>query len=152
MWEWYRKIRPSRSPIVITRQASWCQSVIIGTDFSTPSSHSWWILILGFLSSLAIISPRKTDHLLLYLFVFFVLWVCLCLWSSVTFSLYHRFVCNMQLLHVLVICSYLMILCTFNELFLDLVYQTFLYIFLYTWTFKLLAEEYCMEWILRLRE
>ena len=32
--EWNRKIRPSRSPFVITRQASWCQSVILETDFS----------------------------------------------------------------------------------------------------------------------
>ena len=36
VWEWNRKIRPSRSPFVITRQASWCQSVILGTDFSIP--------------------------------------------------------------------------------------------------------------------
>ena len=38
-------LRPSRLPIVITRQASWCQSMILGTDFSIPPSHSWWILI-----------------------------------------------------------------------------------------------------------
>ena len=35
-----RKIRPSRSPIVITRQASWCQSVILGTDYLFhPHTH-----------------------------------------------------------------------------------------------------------------
>ena len=46
VWGWYRKICPSRSPFVITQQASWCQSVILVTDFSIPPSHSWWIFIL----------------------------------------------------------------------------------------------------------
>ena len=46
VWGWDRKFRPSRLPFVITRQASWCQSVILGTDFSIPPSHSWWILIM----------------------------------------------------------------------------------------------------------
>ena len=41
VWGWDRKICPSRSPFVITWQASWCQSVILGTDFSIPPSHSW---------------------------------------------------------------------------------------------------------------
>ena len=45
MWEWDRKFCPSRSPFVITRQASWCQWMILGTDFSILPSHSWWILI-----------------------------------------------------------------------------------------------------------
>ena len=36
-----RKIRPSGSPYVITRQASWCQTVILGTDFSILPPHSW---------------------------------------------------------------------------------------------------------------
>ena len=36
MWGWDRKIRPLRSPIVITQQTSWCQSVILVTDFSIP--------------------------------------------------------------------------------------------------------------------
>ena len=40
VWGSDRKIRPSRSPFVIIRQASWCQSVILGTDFSIPPSHS----------------------------------------------------------------------------------------------------------------
>ena len=43
--EWNRKIRPSWSPFVITRQASWCQTVILGTDISIPPS-----LILEFLT------------------------------------------------------------------------------------------------------
>ena len=45
-----RKIHPSRSPFVITRQASWCQLVILGTDFSIPPTHSWWILVTSSLS------------------------------------------------------------------------------------------------------
>ena len=45
VWGWDRKIRPSRSQIVITRQSSWCQSVILRTDFPIPFSHSWHILI-----------------------------------------------------------------------------------------------------------
>ena len=43
---WDRKICPSRSPFVILRQASWCQSVTLGTNFSFKPSHSWWILIV----------------------------------------------------------------------------------------------------------
>ena len=35
VWGWNRKFRASRTPFVITRQASWCQTVIIGTEFST---------------------------------------------------------------------------------------------------------------------
>ena len=46
VWGWDRKNRPSRSTFVITWQASWCQLVILGTDFSIPPSHSWWILII----------------------------------------------------------------------------------------------------------
>ena len=47
MWGWDRKIHPSRPPFVITWQAaSWCQTVILGTDFPIPPSHSWWILII----------------------------------------------------------------------------------------------------------
>ena len=34
VWGYDRKIRPSRSPFVSTRQASWCQTAILGTDFS----------------------------------------------------------------------------------------------------------------------
>ena len=41
VWGWDRIIRPSRSMFVITRQAIWCQSVILGTGFSIPPSHSW---------------------------------------------------------------------------------------------------------------
>ena len=33
VWEGDRKIHPSRFPIVITRQASWSQTVVLGTDF-----------------------------------------------------------------------------------------------------------------------
>ena len=47
VWGWDRKIHPSWSPFAITRQALWCQSVILGTDFSIPLSHSWWILIIS---------------------------------------------------------------------------------------------------------
>ena len=46
-WGWDRKVRPSRPPFVITRQASWCQTVILGTDFSITSSHSRYILIIS---------------------------------------------------------------------------------------------------------
>ena len=45
VWGWDRKNHPSQSPLVITRQASWCKRPILGTDFSIPPSHSWWILI-----------------------------------------------------------------------------------------------------------
>ena len=40
VWGWDRKISCSQSPFVITRQSSWCRSVIFGTDFSNPSSYS----------------------------------------------------------------------------------------------------------------
>ena len=45
MWGWDRKICPSQSPLAITRPALRCQSVILGTDFSIPPTHLWWILI-----------------------------------------------------------------------------------------------------------
>ena len=41
---WDRNIPPSRSPVVITRQTSGCQSVILGTDLTIQPSNSWWIL------------------------------------------------------------------------------------------------------------
>ena len=44
VWGWDRKIRPSWSPFVITRQASWCQLVILRTDFSTsPYTHDGFL-------------------------------------------------------------------------------------------------------------
>ena len=46
MWGVDRKIRPSQSPSGTTRQASWCHTVILGTDFSIYPSHLWYILIL----------------------------------------------------------------------------------------------------------
>ena len=46
VWGWDSKICPAQSPIVITLLASWWQSVNLGTEFSIPPSHSWWILIL----------------------------------------------------------------------------------------------------------
>ena len=46
IWRWDRKIHPSESPFVITGQASWCETVILGTDFPIPPSHSWWDLII----------------------------------------------------------------------------------------------------------
>ena len=36
-----RKIRPSLSQSGITRQASWCQTVTLSTDFSIYPSHQW---------------------------------------------------------------------------------------------------------------
>ena len=36
-----QKFRPSESQSDITRQASWCQTVILGTDFSIYPSHQW---------------------------------------------------------------------------------------------------------------
>ena len=47
VWWLDRKIYPFQLPIVITLQASWCQLVILRTDFSIPPSHSWWILIIA---------------------------------------------------------------------------------------------------------
>ena len=41
-----RKIRSFGSPFVITQQASGCQMVILGTNFSILPSHSLWILII----------------------------------------------------------------------------------------------------------
>ena len=58
MWGWDRKIRSSRSPFAITRQASWCQSVILGTDFSIPLSPSWWILTVSASLVMPIGDPR----------------------------------------------------------------------------------------------
>ena len=40
VWGGYRKIRLLGSPFVITRQASWCQSVILMMDFSILPSAS----------------------------------------------------------------------------------------------------------------
>ena len=45
-WGWDRKIRPLGSPFVIKRQASWCQTAILGTDFSILASHLWYIHIV----------------------------------------------------------------------------------------------------------
>ena len=41
-----RKIRHSGSLIGITRQASWCRSVTLVTDFSVHTIHQWKILII----------------------------------------------------------------------------------------------------------
>ena len=54
-WWLDRKICPLQSPFFITLQASWCQSVILGTDFFIAPLHPWCILIfwhiqLGYLS------------------------------------------------------------------------------------------------------
>ena len=38
VWGWDRKPRPSASPFVMTRQASECQTVILGRDFPIPPS------------------------------------------------------------------------------------------------------------------
>ena len=40
-WGCDRKTCPSGSPLVITQQASWYQTVILRTDFSISPSHSW---------------------------------------------------------------------------------------------------------------
>ena len=47
VWGLDIKVRPSLSQFVIPRQASWCKSMILWTDFSIPPSHSWWILIIS---------------------------------------------------------------------------------------------------------
>ena len=44
MWGWDRKICPRGSLFEITRKASWCQTMILGTDFHI--SHSYCILII----------------------------------------------------------------------------------------------------------
>ena len=55
MWVWDRKVRPMWSPFVITRQASWCHTVILWTDLLLLLLHpntthggflyclSWWL-------------------------------------------------------------------------------------------------------------
>ena len=39
VWRWDRKISLSQSPFVSTRQASWCQTVILMMDFKAPQRH-----------------------------------------------------------------------------------------------------------------
>ena len=56
-----RKICPSGSPFVTTRQASWCQTAIIGTEFSILPSHSWWILAYSLL--ICCLHAAKSDFL-----------------------------------------------------------------------------------------
>ena len=41
-----------------SQQASWCQSVILGTDFSILPSHSWQILIVSASLVMPISDPR----------------------------------------------------------------------------------------------
>ena len=36
VWGWERKHCPAWSPFIITCQASWCQSVVLGTEFCKP--------------------------------------------------------------------------------------------------------------------
>ena len=59
VWGWDRKFHSSQYPIVITRQALWCQSVILATDFSIPLSHSWWILIFSLYCWFNLSEPLK---------------------------------------------------------------------------------------------
>ena len=61
VWGWDRKVRPSWSPFVITRQSLWCQSVILVADFSIPPSYSLWILILTYDSSKTSMAGTYTD-------------------------------------------------------------------------------------------
>ena len=59
----------------VSRQAFWCQTVILGTDFSILPSHAW---IFYSLFGLAIISLRKS-HLLpncSYIIVFVCVYLC----------------------------------------------------------------------------
>ena len=60
-----KKLHPSRSPFVVTQLASWCKTVILGTDFSIQSSHSWWIIIASYFILFYI-------FILLLLFFFFL--------------------------------------------------------------------------------
>ena len=68
-----RKISPLRSPFVSTGQALLCQSVILGTDFSIPSSHMIDSYVLFFVLTMVLacivhyngafcIRERKTDE------------------------------------------------------------------------------------------
>ena len=43
---WDRRISPLGLPFVITRQALWCQTVILVTDFSLQPPHLWLIIII----------------------------------------------------------------------------------------------------------
>ena len=61
VWRKDRKICPSGSPFVTTRQASWCQTAIIGTEFSILPSHSWWILAYSLL--ICCLHAAKSDFL-----------------------------------------------------------------------------------------
>ena len=56
---WNRKVRPSPSPFAILRQASWCQTVILGTEFSIAASHSWLILVICPSASLCMSSSES---------------------------------------------------------------------------------------------
>ena len=46
VWGWDRK-NPSLRTTVCHHKALWCLSVIRGTIFYIPPSHSWWILIFS---------------------------------------------------------------------------------------------------------
>ena len=80
-WDW--KIRPWRSPFVITRQASWCQSVIFWTDFSIHTLTLmmdfymlFWFIFVSFqrdwILTLSLLFTTKNVfcHLLLYFWKF----------------------------------------------------------------------------------
>ena len=41
---------------LLSLQASWCQTVMLGTYFSIPPSRSWWILITSYLLNLSFLS------------------------------------------------------------------------------------------------
>ena len=70
VWEWDRKIPPSWSPIVITEQASWCQSVILGTDFlSNPHmyTHDGFLFMMDSYFRTFTVLPLNLEYMFLFL-------------------------------------------------------------------------------------
>ena len=74
MWGWDRKIRTSRSPFVITQQASWCHTVIPRMDFSFPPWNSKNILILCVFSALAFGWSAIYDCCISWSYLLFDVW------------------------------------------------------------------------------
>ena len=84
VWGLDRKICPSWSLFVITRQASWFQSVVLETHFSISPSHSWYILIyqlplIHVLTALLHVDLINVDYLMACAFIRSS-WHCTFLW------------------------------------------------------------------------
>ena len=82
VWGLDRKIHPSRSLCGITRQMSWCQTVILGTDCSIYLSHQWQIFIFMENKKTIILIPLLSEVVnygLLSSFVMLWTWMSFCL-------------------------------------------------------------------------